>query len=72
MRWGGVIGCWLPAWLAQWSSLDIGLFLLFGVGTSYWLLIIRIVEEEDMLRSEFGEEYTAYARRTKKFLPWVN
>jgi protein-S-isoprenylcysteine O-methyltransferase Ste14 len=70
MRWGGAIGCWLPAWLAQWSSLDIGLFILLGVGTLYWLLIIRVREEEDILRSGFGE-YKAYARRAEKILPWI-
>jgi hypothetical protein len=70
MRWKGVTGCWLPAWLARWSFLDVGGLIFFGVGCLYGLLV-RVQEEEDMLRSEFGEDYEAYAKRTKKFLPWI-
>ena len=70
MRWKGVTGCWLPAWLARWSFLDVGGLIFFGVGCLYGLLV-RVEEEEDMLRSEFGEDYEAYAKRTKKFLPWI-
>jgi len=65
-----VTGCWLPAWLARWSFLDVGGLIFYAVGGLYGLLV-RVGEEEDMLRSEFGEDYEAYARRTKKFLPWI-
>lgn len=64
------MGCWLPAWLVRWGSLDVGLLILSGVGT-LCVLLVRVREEENMLRSEFGEEYKAYAGRTKKFLPWI-
>lgn len=70
LRWGGLLGCWLPVWLVRWSSLELGLFLLFGVANLYGLLM-RVGEEEDMLKSEYGEEYRVYASRTKKFVPWV-
>lgn len=70
MRWGGMTGCWLPAWLARWSFVDVGGVALFGVA-SLCALLVRVGEEEEMLRSEFGDEYEAYARRTKRFLPWI-
>jgi hypothetical protein len=70
MRWKGVTGCWLPARLARWSFLDVGGLIFFRVGSLYGLLG-RVGEEEDMLRSEFGEDYETYARRINKFLPWI-
>jgi protein-S-isoprenylcysteine O-methyltransferase Ste14 len=70
MRWKGVTGCWLPAWLARWSFLDVGGLLFLGL-VSLCGLLVRVEEEENMLRSEFGEDYESYARRTKKFLPWI-
>lgn len=69
MRSRGITGCWLPAWLAQWSFLDVGV-VLFPV-INLCALLVRVREEEEMLKSEFGEEYKAYARRTKRFLPWI-
>jgi protein-S-isoprenylcysteine O-methyltransferase Ste14 len=61
MRWGGVMGCWLPAWLARWGSLDVRLLLLFRVESLY-VLLVGVREEEDMLRSEFGEEFSLEKR----------
>jgi protein-S-isoprenylcysteine O-methyltransferase Ste14 len=70
LRSGGVAGCWIPEWLVGWKGLDVGglVFLL----TAYLVLLgVRVTEEEEMLRSEFGVEYEEYARRTKRFLPGI-
>ena len=70
LRWGGVIGCWLPAWLVQWRVLDlggqVGVAMLFT-----WVLGLRVKEEEEMLKAEFGREWEEYAGRTKMFLPGI-
>ncbi|KAG0647001.1 Prenylated carboxyl methyltransferase [Hyphodiscus hymeniophilus] len=74
MRWGGAVGCFGPGWLVRST--------VFGVGTDVWALSVmgvmmfglfgvRVMEEEDMLRSEFGAEYEEYAKRTKRFLPGI-
>lgn len=39
---------------------------LYGIGT-----VLRIVEEEKLLRTRFGEAYDAYAGRVKRFLPGI-
>jgi protein-S-isoprenylcysteine O-methyltransferase Ste14 len=31
----------------------------------------RIGHEEAMMRETFGEQYEAFARRTKRLVPWV-
>src|SRR5262249_805824 len=35
------------------------------------VLVARMNAEESLLESEFGEEYTAYRRRTWRLVPWV-
>lgn len=70
MRWGATFGCWLPSWLAQFRRLDVGLLGFLVVATTL-ALSIRVREEEEMLRSEFGEEYEKYAKKTKRFIPFV-
>jgi protein-S-isoprenylcysteine O-methyltransferase Ste14 len=35
------------------------------------LFFDRIGQEEAMMRETFGEQYDAFARRTKRLVPWV-
>src|SRR5215467_12989185 len=47
-----------------------------GVGVLLTLLLIppllaRINAEENLLRSEFGDEYNAYRSRTWRLIPWI-
>jgi protein-S-isoprenylcysteine O-methyltransferase Ste14 len=51
--------------LARWPVLVIGV-VLFLVGTE-----IRVRAEEKLLRSRFGEEFEAYARRVSAYVPFV-
>jgi len=38
----------------------------------YWIgTILRIREEERLLRAQFGTDYDAYAKRVKRFLPGI-
>jgi protein-S-isoprenylcysteine O-methyltransferase Ste14 len=41
---------------------------MVGFGT---LFLFRISREEHMMLETFGEEYRAYAARTKRLLPWL-
>lgn len=51
----------LPNWLAGPSYL-----VTFGV-----LFALRLRQEEIMMVEEFGEEYVAYSRRTKRIIPRI-
>jgi protein-S-isoprenylcysteine O-methyltransferase Ste14 len=51
----------IPNWVA-------GLSGLIGFGTLFFL---RVGQEEEMMRQEFGEEYDAYMGRTKRILPGI-
>ena len=45
--------------------------LIFGVPL-YWIgTILRIREEERLLRAQFGADYEAYAARVKRFVPGI-
>jgi len=44
----------------------IGGFCGWGI-----LFFDRIGQEEAMMRETFGEEYDAFARRTKRLVPWI-
>jgi len=64
----GLIGCWLPTSIAERKELGV----LIGVGLSMlalWGVKIRVTDEEEMLRREFGEEWETYHAKTKRFLP---
>jgi protein-S-isoprenylcysteine O-methyltransferase Ste14 len=50
--------------ISHWIGLVAGV-VFFAIGTS-----IRVREEEKLLRSQFGAEYEAYARRVPAILPW--
>lgn len=51
----------LPNWIAGFSG-------LIGFGTLFFL---RVGQEEDMMKSEFGDEYVAYMKRSKKVFPGI-
>ena len=54
-------------WIVHWPSL-ITLLLWPVLGTAYiWLAR----QEEKQALAEFGDEYTAYAARTKRFIPFI-
>ena len=51
----------LPNWLAAFSG-------TVGFGTLFFL---RIGAEERMMEEEFGDEYRAYVKRTKRIIPGI-
>jgi protein-S-isoprenylcysteine O-methyltransferase Ste14 len=51
----------LPNWVAGFSG-------LVGFGTLFFL---RVGQEEEMMKAEFGEEYEAYIQRTDKVFPKI-
>lgn len=51
--------------LQNWIAGPAGL-VGFGI-----LFLFRVFREEAMMLETFGEEYRAYARRTKRLVPWV-
>lgn len=51
----------LPNWIAGFSG-------LIGFGTLFFL---RVGQEEEMMKAEFGDEYEAYMKRTKKVFPGI-
>ena len=59
--WGLGAAFLLPNWVAGFSG-------LIGFGTLFFL---RVGDEETMMRKEFGEEYDAYMKRTKRIIPGV-
>ncbi|NSL86738.1 methyltransferase family protein [Chitinophaga solisilvae] len=58
-------------------------FLGFGLSLNNWLSLLitfvpvfiafayRMQVEEKMLLSQFGEEYSAYMKRTSRIIPWI-
>ena len=57
--------------LAMAVAFGHALGLILGVPL-YWIgTILRIREEERLLRAQFGPEYEAYAKRVKRFLPKI-
>lgn len=67
---GGVLACWLPAWYVSKSILR-ALSGMLQAGVPIVMVIIRIRDEEEVLRREFGKEWEAYHQNTKRFLPRI-
>jgi protein-S-isoprenylcysteine O-methyltransferase Ste14 len=63
----GVFGMMLAMALAfgHWRGLILGV-PLYWIGT-----VIRVREEEKLLRAQFGQAYADYAARVKRFVPGV-
>ena len=58
------------------NSLGCSLAFRSGVGVFLTLLLIppllaRINAEENLLHSEFGDNYDAYRSRTSRLIPWI-
>ncbi|KAL4996482.1 hypothetical protein BDV10DRAFT_195915 [Aspergillus recurvatus] len=72
MRTGGVLTCWSTN-----PVLDlVGKALIYGNNVYYtlmtiWIIPRRILQEEELLRKAFGEEWVKYHRSTARFLPRV-
>jgi protein-S-isoprenylcysteine O-methyltransferase Ste14 len=64
---GGPLGCWLPSAVTEW----MGIVLAVMVATAIWGLFVRVKDEEEMLRREFGREWEVWHEKTKRFVPGV-
>ena len=51
--------------LNSWVSLGIILILVTGA------MLLRIRTEEKVLLDQFGSEYEAYMRKTRRLIPWI-
>ncbi|KAJ5757319.1 Phospholipid methyltransferase [Penicillium nucicola] len=69
LRWDATPACWIPASvLSQWHGwgfTSIAGLVAFG----FWALIMRVRDEEDMLRQKFGKKWEVWHRSTKRFIP---
>lgn len=59
--WGIAQALLLQNYIASFSGL-----ICFGM-----LYLLRVQKEEEMMLKEFGEEYRAYQKRTKRIIPFV-
>ena len=67
-----------PMYTAFWlwviaQALLLQNWLVAICGFAGWGILFfgRIGQEEAMMRETFGEQYDAFARRTKRLVPWV-
>jgi protein-S-isoprenylcysteine O-methyltransferase Ste14 len=51
-----------------WAVLAI---YVVGMASIVGAFVIRIAKEEAMLKKEFGKEWTAYAQKTARLLPYI-
>lgn len=65
---GGLIGCWLPAWLVEKELLWRCLAVLIAFMATR-MAQIRVKEEEAMLKSTIGKEWETWHAQTKRFIP---
>lgn len=70
-RFDGIFACFLPGWVARqawWANwvLFFGMAMISACGT-----MIRVKNEEEMLRQEFGREWEEWHAKTKRFIPGV-
>jgi protein-S-isoprenylcysteine O-methyltransferase Ste14 len=63
----GVMGCFLPPWLAQWKWPAILAINVIYVPA----LAVRVIDEERMLKETFGKEWEAWHAKTARFIPGV-
>jgi len=69
-RTDGVAACWLPLQVVKVKGLSVAVGTLLG-GLTLFGLAIRVKDEEDMMRREFGKEWEVYHNTTKRFLPGI-
>jgi len=65
---GGVVGCWLPAWIVNATPVWGALFGLFAFGT-VWVTRKRVTEEEAMMKDAFGDDWVVWHKKTWRFVP---
>ena len=64
----GVVACWLgKVWVERYIWMGIRCSFVVGVG----LLVVRIRDEERMLRKAFRKEWEVWHARTARFIPGV-
>lgn len=64
---GGPAGCWLPSVVVEW--MNVALVVMWAIAA--WGLSVRVKDEEEMLKKEFGREWEVWHKKTKRFVPWV-
>ncbi|CAL3970794.1 unnamed protein product [Diplocarpon coronariae] len=65
----GVVGCWMSAELVRsvwWDFAGWGLIVV-----AFWMLSLRVMDEEKMLKRAFGKEWEVWHQKTKRFVPSV-
>ncbi|KAF8857040.1 hypothetical protein BDZ45DRAFT_449520 [Acephala macrosclerotiorum] len=64
----GVLSCWLPGWIVHATVFWKVAICVSMVGVAR-VTSKRVKEEEMMLKNAFGEEWEAWHKRTKRFIP---
>jgi protein-S-isoprenylcysteine O-methyltransferase Ste14 len=69
-RLDGVAACILPGMIVgvPWLSEVIGTVMM---GLFVWVLGMRVKDEEEMMREQFGEEWEVWHRKTARFIPGI-
>ena len=65
----GISGCWMPSAIVAWSEAFFPLLFILLACVLAFGLSLRVRDEEEMLKNEFGEEWEAYHMETKRFVP---
>lgn len=69
LRWDGVAGCFIGKdVLESWTGYGVLVEVIIAV-SSFSILGLRVRDEEDMLREEFGEKWEVWHRMTPRFVP---
>ena len=54
------------------SAIVLGTYgSLVAMGLSVLIVVIRVRQEEGLLREQFGQEYDDYRKRSKAIVPWL-
>jgi protein-S-isoprenylcysteine O-methyltransferase Ste14 len=64
-RLDGVAACWLPTWIVNLRWIWMMAMILKTLG---WALM-RIRDEEEMMKETFGKEWDDYHAKTKRLIP---
>jgi len=69
LRWDGVVGCWISGDLIERLS-GWGRGVYAGlVPVVVWGVLVRVRDEENMLKERFGMEWERWHGRTRRFVP---
>ncbi|KAI9054780.1 hypothetical protein LZ554_001927 [Drepanopeziza brunnea f. sp. 'monogermtubi'] len=69
-RQDGVLACVTPSVLVRMKGLTAVAGIVI-MGLESFGVVQRVQDEEEMLRQEFGKEWEAYSRKTKRFIPGI-